>query len=110
MVRRLVLLLMHRREILLPTILIKIFEAVNVGHHELDLAAPGGGLTSCILTLAIIYLGMLEDADGLRGLQGQKRVVKLGKLLLLFEQSALLELSLVVLLRQLHFEVDGIIR
>ena len=62
---------MHRREVLLPTILIKIFEAVNVGHHELDLAAPGGDLLSCCLLaalIAIFYLGMLEDADGLRGL------------------------------------------
>jgi hypothetical protein len=68
----------HRREVLLPTILIKIFEAVNAGHHELDLSTPGGGLPRRILGLDILYLGMLEDADRLRGLQDKKRVVKLG--------------------------------
>lgn len=67
---RLVLLLVHRREVLLSTILIKIFEGVYyIGHHELDLATPRGGLSSCVLGLAILYLCMLEDADGLRRLQ-----------------------------------------
>lgn len=68
--RRLVLLLMHRSEVLLPTILIKIFEGVNAGHHELDLSTPSwGGLPRYIIGLDILYLGMLEDADRLRGLQ-----------------------------------------
>lgn len=66
---RLVLLLVHRREVLLSTILIKIFEGVYIGHHELDLATPRGGLPRCVLGLTILYLGMLEDADGLRRLQ-----------------------------------------
>jgi len=100
----------HRREVLLPTILIKIFEAVHAGHHKLDLATPGGGVPRCILALSILYLGMLEDAHGLRGLKDQKRVVKLGELFLLLNQSAFLELPLVVLLRQRNFEVNGIIR
>lgn len=101
---------MHRREVLLPTILIKIFEAVNAGHHELDLAAPGRRIPRCILALSIFYLGMLEDAHGLWGLNDEKRVVKLGELFLLLNQSAFLELPLVVLLCQRNFEVNGIIR
>ena len=67
--RRLVLLLMHRSEVLLPTILIKIFEGVNAGHHELDLSTPWGCLPRGIIGLDILYLGMLENADRLRGLQ-----------------------------------------
>ena len=101
---------MHRREVLLPTILIKIFEAVHAGHHELDLAAPGRGIPRFILALSILYLGVLEDAHRLWGLKDQKRVVKLGELFLLLNQSAFLELPLVVLLRQRNFEVNGIIR
>jgi hypothetical protein len=53
---------------------------------------------------------MLEDAHGLWGLNDEKRVVKLGELFLLLNQSAFLELPLVVLLCQRNFEVNGIIR
>jgi hypothetical protein len=49
----------------------------------LDFSTPRGGVPRCILALSILYLGMLEDAHGLRGLKDQKRVVKLGKLFLL---------------------------